>query len=388
MQLSVIILNYNVSHFLQTCIKSVQRAISAIEAEIIVVDNASSDDSVEMMHAVFPEITFIANKENAGFPKGNNMGVDLARGKYICILNPDTIVGEHTFTHMIAFADSKKQAGIIGCKMIDGSGHFLPESKRSVPTPWVAFTKVTGLYKIFPHSGAFNRYYAQHLKENESGKVDILAGAFMFMERELYIKVGGFDEQCFMYSDDIDLSYTVLKQQKENFYFSDVSIIHFKGESTLKDNTYMRRFKDAMHFFYSKHFSASFLFNMMMEAGILLFAFKKKTEKGIKKKKPQHYVLVSQNKELVTILEKKLLKKPERINFVKEVPQILEKYQNQSVEILYDADHNSYEEYINLLETYQNTGISFKIKPHYASFFIGSDDKNGRGEVIKFSALS
>jgi len=255
MQLSVVILNYNVSHFLEVCVKSVQRAIVSLDAEIIVVDNASTDDSIEMMKTVFPEIRCIANKENTGFSKGNNIGVAQAKGKYLCILNPDTIVSENIFIELLSFAAGKKDLGIVGCRLIDGSGKFLPESKRSVPTPWVAFTKVTSLYKFFPKIGAFNRYYAGQLQERENGPVDILVGAFMFLEKAIYTKVGGFDEACFMYSDDIDLSYMVLKEGRQNFYYSQSAIIHFKGESTSKDNTYMRRFKDAMQFFYSKHFS-------------------------------------------------------------------------------------------------------------------------------------
>ena len=158
MQLSVIILNYNVRYFLELCVLSVQKALETIEGEIIVIDNNSSDDSCTMMKQRFPKVKLIQNKENVGFPKGNNIGVAQAQGEYICILNPDTVVAEDTFTKVLAFAKRQKNIGIVGCKLIDGAGNFLPESKRGVPTPWVAFTKISGLYKLFPKSKIFGEY--------------------------------------------------------------------------------------------------------------------------------------------------------------------------------------------------------------------------------------
>ena len=225
MQLSVIILNYNVRFFLEQCVLSVQKALEGIDGEIIIVDNNSSDDSCAMMKQLFPAIKLIENKENLGFPKGNNMGVAHAKGDYVCILNPDTVVAEDTFSKILQSENWQPNTGIIGCKLIDGNGNFLPESKRGVPTPWVAFTKIFGLYKMFPKLELFNQYYAQHLSENSSGKVDILVGAFMMMKRDLYNEIGGFDENCFMYSDDIDLSYSVIKKGKHNYYFAETSVI-------------------------------------------------------------------------------------------------------------------------------------------------------------------
>src|SRR6478736_4358997 len=170
MQLSVIILNYNVRYFLEQCVLSVQKSLENIEGEIIVVDNNSHDDSSQMMKERFPEVKFIENYENVGFPKGNNVGVAEAKGEYICILNPDTVVAEDTFEKVLAFAQKQKNLGIIGVKLIDGTGNFLPESKRGIPKPWVAFTKISGLYKLFPRSPLFNKYYAQHLSENQTGE--------------------------------------------------------------------------------------------------------------------------------------------------------------------------------------------------------------------------
>ena len=228
MQLSVIILNYNVRYFLEQCVLSVEKAIQQLDAEIIVIDNNSSDDSCAMMQERFPYIKLIQNKENSGFPKGNNIAVKEAQGEYLCILNPDTVVAEDTFEKVLAFAEKQINLGIVGCKLIDGTGHFLPESKRGIPTPWVAFTKIFGLYKLFPKSKLFNQYYAQHIAENQTGKVAILVGAFMILKRELYTELGGFDENCFMYADDIDLSYRALLLKKDNYYFPETMVIHYK----------------------------------------------------------------------------------------------------------------------------------------------------------------
>jgi GT2 family glycosyltransferase len=271
MQLSVIILNYNVRYFLEQCVASVQEALSNIDGEIIVVDNNSLDDSCEMMKTHFPNVKLIENNTNLGFPKGNNIGVAHAKGDYICILNPDTVVAEDTFEKVLAFAEKQKNIGIVGCKLIDGTGNFLPECKRGVPTPFVALTKIFGLYKLFPKTALFNRYYAQHLSENETGKVGILVGAFMIMKRNLYQEIGGFDENCFMYSDDIDLSYIALKKGKTNYYFHETTVIHYKGESTVKDGLYMKHFREAMQFFYRKHFRSSIIFDVFMKIGAFFF---------------------------------------------------------------------------------------------------------------------
>jgi GT2 family glycosyltransferase len=309
MQLSVIILNYNVRYFLELCVLSVQKAIQNLEAEIIVIDNNSADDSCAMMQQRFPNIKLIENKDNSGFPKGNNIAVKEAKGEYICILNPDTVVAEDTFEKVLAFAKKQKDLGIVGCKLIDGTGNFLPESKRGIPTPWVAFTKIVGLYKLFPNTSLFNKYYAQHLSENQTGKVDILVGAFMVMKRELYNELGGFDENCFMYSDDIDLSYMVLQKGKFNYYFHETTVIHYKGESTVKDGTYMKRFQEAMNFFYKKHFKVSVFFSGFMKIGIIFFSFVKMFQgKSTPKKAPELYILISNNEVTKETLAQKLQK--------------------------------------------------------------------------------
>ena len=375
MQLSVIILNYNVRFFLELCVLSVQNAIQYIDAEIIVIDNKSQDDSCSMMKQRFPNVKLIENKENSGFPKGNNAGVAVAKGEYICILNPDTVVAEDTFMKALAFAKKQKNIGIVGVKLIDGTGNFLPESKRGIPTPFVAFTKITGLYKIFPKT--FGKYYAQHLSENETGQVEILVGAFMFMKRDLYNEIGGFDENCFMYSDDIDLSYMALKKGKSNYYFHETSVIHYKGESTIKDGAYMKRFQEAMNFFYIKHFQVSFLFSIFMKIGIVFFSLVKMFQGKPKPKlSPEKYILVSENEVLREKLENKWQTVVERQDITKSFAK------NAKTEIIFDQNFIIFKSIIQSFETNKNKGLTFKIIPESSDYVIGSNSSFDRGEVI------
>src|SRR5690606_6279326 len=262
MKLSVVILNYNVRYFLEQCIRSVQKALKDIPSEIIVVDNNSSDGSCEMVRSVFPEITLIANKDNVGFSKANNQGVALAKGEYVCILNPDTAVGEDTFLQVLEFIQKKDNPGAVGVKLIDGTGNYLPESKRNVPTPRVSYYKMLGKnHPRFP-------YYATHLQEDESGAVSVLVGAFMLITKSLYRAVGGFDEDYFMYGEDIDLSYKLLQGGYKNYYFGKTTVLHYKGESTTKDKVYFERFYGAMSIFYRKHFKANNIFKWLINIGV------------------------------------------------------------------------------------------------------------------------
>jgi GT2 family glycosyltransferase len=365
-----------VRYFLELCILSVQKSLKNINSEIIVIDNCSTDDSCAMMKERFANVKFIENKENSGFPKGNNIGVAVAKGEYICILNPDTVVAEDTFEKILAFANKQKDLGIIGCKLIDGKGDFLPESKRGVPTPFVAFTKITGLYKFFPKT--FGKYYAQHLSKNETGKVEILVGAFMLLKRELFNEIGGFDENCFMYSDDIDLSYMALKKGKINYYFHETTVIHYKGESTIKDGTYMRRFQEAMNFFYAKHFKVSVLFTLFVKIGIVFFSLIKMFQGNQKAKvSPENYVFVSDDLPFKEKLES-VLKKPVQIKTISELAEI-----NGTKEIIFDTNYLDYKSIIKVLDENENKGLTFKILVKNSSFAIGSNSSFDRGEVIK-----
>ena len=383
MKISVIILNYNVCYFLELCVLSVQKALENIDGEIIVVDNNSPDDSCAMMKSSFPEVTLIENKTNAGFPKGNNIGVAQAKGEFVCILNPDTVVAEDTFEKVLAFAQSKTDLGIVGCKLIDGTGNFLPECKRGVPTPFVAFTKVTGLYKVFPKSKRFGRYYAEHLEENQTGKVDVLVGAFMVMQRTLYNQLNGFDEAFFMYGEDIDLSYRSMLSGKVNYYFSDTTVIHYKGESTVKDLKYLYNFQKAMELFYHKHFKNAVLFDIFMKAGAHLFSRTKKNKTAVAARKVTTYILLSENENLKIKVENLLGKKVVLADSSAENSlNSLTNKEGENIEIIYDNNQYSFKSIISSFERFRNNGFTFKILPQKSDFIIGSNSSNDRGEVI------
>ena len=264
MKLSVIIVNYNVRYFLELCLRSVQAAITSIDAEIIVVDNKSPDDSCQMVSELFPDVTLISNNENIGFSRANNQGVALAEGEYVCILNPDTVVAEDTFTQLLSFTETQQNLGIVSCKLIDGSGQFLPESKRHVPTPRIAIKKLFGFSK---------GYYVSEVMEEDVAKVPIFVGAFMLLSKQVYQEVGGFDERYFMYGEDIDLSYSVINKGYDNYYYGKTTVIHYKGESTLKDAVYAKRFYGAMQLFYKKYFKTNVVFDVMVNIGIKAIPF-------------------------------------------------------------------------------------------------------------------
>ncbi len=256
MELSIIIVNYNVKHFLEQCIISVKKALNGIEGEIIVVDNNSVDGSLPLINEKFKDVVLISNKKNTGFSVANNQGIKIAKGENILLLNPDTVVQEDTLVKCLEFFDSHQDAGALGVKMYDGNGRFLPESKRGLPTPSVAFYKIFGLATLFPSSRVFGKYHLGYLSMNENHKVDVLSGAFMLIRRKVLDNVGLLDETFFMYGEDIDLSYRIKKAGYENYYFSKTKIIHYKGESTKKSSiNYVFIFYRAMVIFAEKHFS-------------------------------------------------------------------------------------------------------------------------------------
>jgi GT2 family glycosyltransferase len=275
LNLSIIIVSYNVKHFLEQCLHSVQRAIAGINAEVVVVDNCSSDGSVESLQSKFPEVVFIKNKNNEGFAKACNIGLYASRGEYILFLNPDTLIAEDSLTTCLDFFKNHPDCGAIGVKMIDGSGNFLKESKRSFPSPITSLYKLIGLASLFPRSKTFARYHLGHLDENGDHEVDVLAGAFMMIPKVVLEKVGSFDEAFFMYGEDIDLSYRIQKAGYKNYYLAQTTIIHFKGESTYRESLkYVRLFYKAMDIFVQKHYKGgtAFLFRAVLQLGIWLRA--------------------------------------------------------------------------------------------------------------------
>ena len=255
MKLSVIIVNYKVKHYLEQCLRSVAEASRGIAVEVIVVDNASGDGSVECLRERFPDVTIIASEENLGFARANNLAIRNSHGQYVLLLNPDTIVAEETFRDFITFMDSTPDAGGCGAYMLHTDGSFAPESRRGLPTPFVAFCKMSGLASLFPKSRTFGRYYMRYLNENEVNRIEIMSGAFMFLRRDALDKAGLLDEDFFMYGEDIDLSYRILKAGYNN-YFLPSRILHYKGESTVKSSyRYVHTFYRAMELFFNKHYA-------------------------------------------------------------------------------------------------------------------------------------
>ncbi|MEO5907679.1 MAG: glycosyltransferase family 2 protein [Ginsengibacter sp.] len=308
MQLSIIIINYNVKYFLEQCLFSVIKAMKKIDAEIIVIDNNSTDGSFDFFAKRFSEVNFIWNKTNSGFAKANNQALKIAKGAYILFLNPDTIIPEDCLIKCISFVRSKKNNIALGIKMLDGSGNFLKESKRAFPSPSTSFFKLSGLSKLFPHSKTFAKYHLGYLSENKNHEVDVLAGAFMMVPKKIIEKTGGFDEDFFMYGEDIDLSYRIQKAGFQNYYFAESSIIHFKGESTKKGSlNYVRIFYTAMSVFVKKHYGSrqaglfSFFIHIAifmragLAAGSRLLKRKWKAENDTRKSNDKYSILIIGN---------------------------------------------------------------------------------------------
>ena len=271
MKLSIVIVNYNVEHFLEQCLHSVYTALEGIDGEVWVVDNNSVDGSLTMLERKFPQVKLIANKENVGFARANNQAIRQSQGEYVLLLNPDTLVEPDTFSKCIDFMDQTPDAGGLGVKMLNGNGEFLPESKRGLPVPSVAFYKIFGLSKLFPKSKKFGAYHLTYLSPDEIHSVDVLSGAFMLMRKSVLDKVGLLDEDYFMYGEDIDLSYRITQGGYKNYYFPETRIIHYKGESTKKSSVnYVYVFYNAMRIFANKHFSQknAKLFNWLITLAI------------------------------------------------------------------------------------------------------------------------
>lgn len=352
-------------HFLELCIKSVEAALIHIDSEIIVIDNLSKDDSCEMVKRQFPKVKLIENSENYGFSKGNNIAVKEAKGEYLCILNPDTVVAEDTFELLLKISEAQKNLGIIGCRLIDGQGQFLPESKRKVPTPHVAIKKMLGLS---------SSYYVNEINEKSTGLAPIFVGAFMFLKTSIYNEVNGFDEDYFMYGEDIDLSYKVSQAGYDNMYYGATTVIHFKGESTLKDKTYAKRFYGAMQIFYNKHFKSNVAFDALVWLGIRCAPlFKKSSNDDIQPKR--NYVLLSSE---MNILIEKALKQELSLQTS------IENY-NDDTEYILDNNHLSFKSIIEIISnTPKNCSATFKILPKNSNFIIGSNSSKSRGTIISF----
>ncbi|MGY3792901.1 glycosyltransferase family 2 protein [Aquimarina sp. 433] len=368
-------LNYNVRYFLELCILSVQEATKNLDAEIIVIDNNSPDNSCEIIKERFPDIILLENKENVGFAKANNQGAALAKGEYLCILNPDTVVAEDTFSNILSMSEKLFHMGMVGPRLLDGNGSFLPESKRNVPSPLTSFKHLFGI-----KFGKVKNYYANHISETDIGDVDILVGAFIFVKKSVYESVYGFDEDYFMYGEDIDLSYKIRRKGLENYYLGSIPVIHYKGESTDRNAEYIRHFYGAMRLFYRKHFKSNWLLDTMVSVGIRLTSIVESFKNYHRENKiTEGYYLVSENNEIRVRLINALQKE---VQFTSLESARDLGYSNN--ELIFDNDFVSFGEIIEEMQQLKNLNITFKIIPKGCDFMLGSDFSDGKGEVITF----
>ena len=289
MELTVVIVNYRVKYLLEQTLRSVEQAMQGMTGEIIVVDNLSGDDSIAFSRERHPQVTYIENQENVGFARANNQAIMQARGEFTLILNPDTIITPQCLQEGIAWMRSHPKCGAIGARMMDANGIFLPESKRSFPTPWVSFCKIFGLSKLFPRSPWFAKYHLRYLSDLEPQCIDILSGAYMLCRTAVLQQLRGFDEDFFMYGEDIDLSYRIVKAGYEN-WFLPTPMVHYKGESTHKDSMrYVRVFYDAMLIFYRKHFPRfNVIFYPVVKLGVVIRAGMAMARRLVKRLLPSH----------------------------------------------------------------------------------------------------
>jgi len=358
----------------------VEKAIAANDqlihnTEIFVVDNHSTDESIEYLQNKFQRIKFIDNEENTGFAKANNLALSKAIGKYILFLNPDTIIAEDSIATCISFMESKLRAGAVGVRMIDGHGDFLKESKRGFPSPWAAFCKLSGLTAAFSHSRLFASYYLGHLSEHENNPVAILSGAFMVIRKEVLDKTGGFDEQFFMYAEDIDLSYRIQQAGFVNYYIADTTIIHFKGESTKKNLQYVKLFYKAMDQFMRKHINGPSLFLFFMKMAVwfrsrlasVAYLFHRKD-----KNKKYHQSFLEGDKKNIDQL-KPLLPTIGRT--------IAPNAEESDEIILCEGDRFSFKEIIEQIQQKKQL-VSIKIHAANSHSIVGSDYKDRNGESI------
>ena len=372
MVLSVIFVSYNSSSFLDLCLYSVQKSLTKadVKSEIIVVDNSSSDNSCSIIKNKYPSVLLVKNQKNIGFSKANNIGVSKASGKYICVLNPDIVLSEDTFTKILKFYESGIKVGFVGCHMIDGTGVFLKESKRIVPSFFSSFMKIIGLSK----------FYYSSLNNEKRGYVDVLAGAFMFTEKSIYDEVDGFDDEYFMYGEDIDLCYKALKNGYSNYFLGDVKIIHFKGESTDKNFTYVSRFYNAMYIFYKKHFN-NFLISKSVVWILIKFliCIKKFSIMISTKFNSQDYEFEYENKFLIT---KSLSNKFDFKSTVVDINQLNNKKIKNSL-LLFDLNTILLSDIIYQYEHLSKTN-NFRIIVPNTNFYIGSDYKDKKGQIVHF----
>jgi len=411
LKLSVIIVSFNVKYFLEQCLHSVVRACKNIDAEIIVIDNKSTDGSKDFFEGRFMHVNFIWNIANTGFSKANNQALKMATGEYILFLNPDTILPEDCIEKSLSFFRHRLNAGAMGIRMIDGSGNFLKESKRAFPSPFTSFCRLSGLTTLFPRSKVFARYYLGHLGQYKNHEVDVLAGAFMLTTKIILDETGGFDERFFLYGEDVDLSYRIQKAGYKNLYFSESTIIHFKGESTKKGSlNYIRLFYGAMSLFVKKYYSGGFasFYNLLMRMAIWINAVASGISHWLNhffdygaKDIPANRSFILAGKKEFDSIRSILLKNSmqheilgridphnridtDALGSIKKLPALIAKH--HATEIIFGIDSFSAKEMISLIQQLP-AGMSFRI--HFAGTFsiVGSKHKGSAGDCVAIDKL-
>ncbi len=400
LQVSVIIVNYNVKFFLEQCLYAVTKALKNIESEILVIDNGSVDESIAYLQPIFSSVIFIQNSSNEGFAKANNRALTQAKGKYILFLNPDTIIGEESLQQCIGFFEAHKNAGAVGVRMIDGSGKFLPESKRSFPTMLSAIFKLSGLANVFNRSSFFNKYALGNLDELQIHEVDVIAGAFMMVKKSLLNSLNGFDERYFMYGEDIDLSYRIHKAGFKNYYVGTISIIHFKGESARKHSIkYIQSFYGAMSIFvqnYYNYFVAyllSIIIMLRVSIAFLLLVMSKPFTIFTKNKKINNTVVIGSATEYEAALKIVAPQKPihilgrisvtdsaeKTIGHFSSLEMLLKKYAIE--QIIFCEGELSFESIIECISSLPHQ-YKYFFFPKNSQCIIGSTSKTTIGETI------
>ena len=392
MTLSIIIVNYNTQYFILLCLQSVFKAIEAIDAEVIVVDNHSQDNSCSIISKAFPQVRLICNQQNTGFSKANNKGISVANGEYILLLNPDTILPEDCFEKALNFLQNNTAVGALGVKMIDGSGIFLPESKRGLPTPLTAFYKMSGMYRLFPHSVKIGAYYQVQLNENKTGEVEILTGAFFLARKKIGDALGWLDESYFMYGEDIDLSYSFTRAGSTIVYFADTAIVHFKGESSKQvDNAYVRNFFEAMELFYEKNFKKGYnvYVKLLVKIAIKLKSILVRVQQYLNLQKESKLpfkntaiILLANCSETINAAKKLIKTAP--IHVYNNLEQLNEIKSNETYAIIFTSDFSNKLKIKWMMKLAEKRNkVQFFFMSAQGDFIISSGSKKNKGWIIK-----
>ncbi len=375
MRYSIIILNYNVKYFVDACLQTILKATHNKSVEIIVADNNSTDGSKAYLESKYSSIKFLWFPENSGFAKAYNQAVKVAQGTYVLLLNPDTLISEDLLEQLDNFISSHPDFGIIGGQMIDGTGHFLPESKRAIPTAIAVLSKLLGLYKklnFYP----FTAYYATHIHHNQTAKVDILTGAFMCLNKKVFLELNGFDEQFFMYGEDVDLSYRVLKSGRPNYYLSSAKIIHFKGESAGKSPDYYQNFYQSTLQFYRKHFQVRPWAEFVAGKLLKVWLWFRKQQKTSKLSRPvfEYIYFLGNEKEYRKIKEKyPSAHQISKFSAIDQFPALL----------IFDTETYKMSTIISWMVQLKNKPVFFRFYFPKSNIIIGSDSKDQLGKVQK-----